>query len=50
MQGMLQNTWKMVAKFLSGLFPEYFAIKINILTSDEIPDLSEVFYYLNIWI
>lgn len=37
----------MVAKFPVGLSPEYSVVKINILTSDKIPDLSDVFHRLN---
>lgn len=37
----------MVAKFLGGLSLEYYAAKINILTSDVIPSLFDAFNRLN---
>lgn len=38
---------QMVVNFLGDLSPEYYAAKLNILTGDEIPDLSKAFYHLN---
>lgn len=37
----------MVAKFIGCVSPKYATIKANVLTSDEIPDLSEDFHMLN---